>query len=1305
MKKFLSLVLALVMTMSLVTVSAGAKDFTDGSKIQYPEAVDVMSAVKVIDGYTDGAFKPSDTLTRGAAAKIICNLILGPTTAAALVADTAPYKDVPTNHTFAGYIAYCQKEGIISGYADGTFRPAASLTGYAFMKMLLGALGYDAEVEQYTGPNWSVNVAKRALNIGLADDLVGDFNGIKAVNREEACLYALNTMTANMVEYDSKTSVTAGNTTVVVSGTKAKDMETRTNKNDGNVFTADRVVQFAEKYFPDLSVQKGADEFERPANVWKNKAEEIGTYADKPDVTYTKKVEAGDIYKDLGLSRTIAQNAVKFFVNGEESNTGKVELKKGSDAKIGANVYNTSNKIGSDGNGVLTEVFYNKDTEVVTITQIVTYIGEINKTVKATDKKDAYVVIEGKSSDNNKFSTTPVSVTGSRASALEFETNETIADETYVLYTYSFKTGDVGVQSVVPAQKVEGYVSKTINKVDNLDQNNGMTIAGTDYKMSKASAGEALGDISVKQDYTVYLDAYGYIIYVEEIQEIGNYALVLATANKGSFIGNKAQLLTTDGKIKFVNTDENYHSGSKKIDDNTIVTFRENTDGTYTLKTVKKDGKIATVSVDNDAKFTMISDKAGIVLNRETKEGTIFDAAALAASSTGATTTVPANSASVFVVADQNGYNSKFTEIDDWTSYTGIKNAPSVTNWNDATNLVIPNARVNAYYYCKNTMVTVMFVIPNKSAKVEDTSKNSVYFAAESRSDLEHHEEGSFFLYNAVVDGKLTQVKVAETITVTAADGTQTTKTGNSLAGLYKSYSTNNKGYVSGVRELPAYANTDAKSIVAGYGIDKTSKDYTVILDTYMGSNAPAGALRTGKATITVDENAKIYNVDKNGNITESSYSALYPDDNDRVFAVVQDYMVKVLMVEERKNDETTSSGSSLKKGEKPVAYFGGAANTDIIIPTVNGTAVDTAYNFLNSNGYTVTGVFGGMFYAEKNGVRYAFTSSVGSAYYTVSVNGKILEWVKSGDNTINTWEAVKKDQPGAGVKWAETTGSVTTASYKAYGSGVLESNVTRQIEISTGYVNVTATSVDTASATINGTNAPSTTAAYATSDSTSKTSVLQSGGTDGYLKYNELAVDVTYGKNGVAKNDGKVFEITVEVTTTEGVVKETQTVSNKALDAADVTLTFKKFGELKSAVSKIEVKAKEQPTTVTLAKTLVGTANGLTLTWDLQDAVTVEATGGAKTTVKGSLKITGDLTTGHTGNTVITLADNTGATGIADIKWVAAEATAVGCSAAAAAALTIPDTFANTADGVTIHFEFTVAAGSTAPAIKATVS
>ena len=147
MKKFLSLVLALVMTMSLVTISAGAQDFTDDGSITYKEAVDVISAIGIVDGYTDDSFRPDTVLTRGAAAKIICNPILGPTTASYLSADTAPFRDVPVTNTFAGYIAYCSQQGIINGYSDGTFRPTGTLSGNAFMKMLLGALGYDCSVE------------------------------------------------------------------------------------------------------------------------------------------------------------------------------------------------------------------------------------------------------------------------------------------------------------------------------------------------------------------------------------------------------------------------------------------------------------------------------------------------------------------------------------------------------------------------------------------------------------------------------------------------------------------------------------------------------------------------------------------------------------------------------------------------------------------------------------------------------------------------------------------------------------------------------------------------------------------------------------------------------------------------------------------------------------------------------------------------------------------------------------------------------------------------------------------------------
>ena len=117
------------------------------------------------------------------------------------------------------------------------------------MKMLLGALGYDATTEGYTGNNWSINV---------------DFNGIKAVNREEACLYAFNTLKATMVEYDNN-----NNNSVTVNGitftnkSAAKDMK-NTGKSDGNI-KDDGKMQFAEKYFTDLKAVPATDDLGHPA--------------------------------------------------------------------------------------------------------------------------------------------------------------------------------------------------------------------------------------------------------------------------------------------------------------------------------------------------------------------------------------------------------------------------------------------------------------------------------------------------------------------------------------------------------------------------------------------------------------------------------------------------------------------------------------------------------------------------------------------------------------------------------------------------------------------------------------------------------------------------------------------------------------------------------------------------------------------------------------------------------------------------------------------------------------------------------
>ena len=393
MKKFLSLVLALVMTMSLVTVSAGAKDFTDASKITYDEAVAVMSAAKVIDGYAEGDFRPTNTLTRGAAAKIICNLILGPTTASALVADAAPYKDVPTTNTFAGYIAYCAKEGIISGYADGTFRPANTLTGYAFMKMLLGALGYDAATEGYTGPNWSINVAKRALNIGLDDDLVSDFNGVKAVNREEACLYAFNTLKATMVEYENNNSVTVNGITFTNKST-AKDMA-NTGKTDGNI-KDDGLMQFAEKYFTKLSKKGTSDDFKRPATEWKYDGDKVGTYADSADASV-----ALNASKDL---KTVLTDGDYMNYDAGDVKGDAVVYLNGCEAGTYASL-----KTVKLGVGDLVEAFENTDddvTRIVIARYLPAQIDEVDDELGSSfTKKGASYSISFKSVDNGDVPT------------------------------------------------------------------------------------------------------------------------------------------------------------------------------------------------------------------------------------------------------------------------------------------------------------------------------------------------------------------------------------------------------------------------------------------------------------------------------------------------------------------------------------------------------------------------------------------------------------------------------------------------------------------------------------------------------------------------------------------------------------------------------------------------------------------------------------------------------------------------------------------------------------------------------------
>ena len=1141
MKKFLSLVLALVMTMSLVTVSAGAKDFTDSSKIQYTEAVDVMSAVKVIDGYAEGDFRPSTTLTRGAAAKIICNLILGPTTASALVADAAPYKDVPTNHTFAGYIAYCQKEGIISGYADGTFRPANSLTGYAFMKMLLGALGYDAEVEGYTGPNWSVNVAKRALNIGLADDLNGEFNGVKAVNREEACLYALNTLTADMVEYDAKTTVSTNGTTVVIAGSKAKEMVNNGNT-DGKIFTKDGVMQFAEKYFDNLTVKTGSDDFSRPANVWKVKAEEIGTYTNTPDASYTKKVEVGDIYKDLGLGSKIEKKNVSVYVDGvANASQPAYAITKGDDA----------NKYGD--NGVLTEVFYDDDAETVTITEINTYIGSINKTVKATDKKDAYVVVTAEG---------PVPVQGFDN---EFETDEKFEDDAYVLYTYSLSAKEI--KSVELAKKVEGKVTVAENSDTNNNDKKALTIDGTRYKAAKMIGGENLADVSVKQDYTIYVDSYGYMIYVEENEEIGDYALILNIKGGSDwYLGNRVELLFTDGTTKIVTTDKDY-AAKKGMTKNQIVTYKVNDGGEYTLKALDSTKTFA--ETDNTT-FKMENDKAGIIVKTVGSTNTV----------------VTANSASQFVVRDTN-------DTDDYTAYTGIKNAPSIT-----AGTVANKADVDVYYYCKSgKMVTVMFIMTSANTAVEDDSSNALFIAKGSVSNLIHDNDGDYFTYSAVVNGEIKTVKVASDVKVGNVAIYPTSKdVKDNVGGLYKSYSVDKHGIITNLNTYTTSANgtvvDTTKNETAGVytGIKKTSKEYTISV----------GLKADGSYTdiLTVGDDAKIFYVNDDDEISVSSYNAIAEDSNDKIHVVLKDYVVKTLVIYE-KSGNTTNNSQTLNPGEKPVdAQLVGSDLYINVIDNDTTAAANAATKVLKDAGYRRIDLSNGEA-IDANG-DYFYFDTITTNYYTLKVDGEVVEYIKKNAKSETTLGQIQ----GEGTGYIKDNGaSVIGYSAKTVKTEVV-SNATAATVIETGYVNVNTNSVSDVSVE----------AGYAKVGSTVKVTYT------GTVAANE-SLTLTYNTDKTVDAVNKVFSIKADKDIT---LVKVDKVATYTVAAPTVSASPVKGLTVTAVADKTSAKAGEK---VTVTVTIKG-----------------EATGDATLTISGASWLAPSVPTGvtYTSSTVLTVNNGT---------------------------------------------------------------
>ena len=180
LKKILALVLALVMSLSLMA-TAGASQFPDvDDSNPYAIAIDVLDELKVFQGFDDGTFKPTDTLNRAQAAVLVYRIATGDVENKYLDNYTfmqqSKFTDLDGYNWAKGYINYCQNAGIVVGTSSTTFDPGAKVTGYQLLVMLLRTLGYGKAGEFADPKGWELKTATIAESEGITKNVTaGDF--------------------------------------------------------------------------------------------------------------------------------------------------------------------------------------------------------------------------------------------------------------------------------------------------------------------------------------------------------------------------------------------------------------------------------------------------------------------------------------------------------------------------------------------------------------------------------------------------------------------------------------------------------------------------------------------------------------------------------------------------------------------------------------------------------------------------------------------------------------------------------------------------------------------------------------------------------------------------------------------------------------------------------------------------------------------------------------------------------------------------------------------------------------------------
>ena len=187
LKKVLALVVVFTMMLSTVAFAAYPDVAADAD---YATAVEVLSALEILQGDDKGNFNPDANITRAEFAAVVCRA-LGLEDSANGAKGVTSFDDVAADHWATGYINLASQMGIINGYGDGNFGPEDNVTYEQAVKMLVAALGFEYMAQNRGG--WPTGYLVVANAYGVT-------SGVKATAGEAAARSVVAELTYNALD-------------------------------------------------------------------------------------------------------------------------------------------------------------------------------------------------------------------------------------------------------------------------------------------------------------------------------------------------------------------------------------------------------------------------------------------------------------------------------------------------------------------------------------------------------------------------------------------------------------------------------------------------------------------------------------------------------------------------------------------------------------------------------------------------------------------------------------------------------------------------------------------------------------------------------------------------------------------------------------------------------------------------------------------------------------------------------------------------------------------------------------------------